>query len=269
VIIVVVDRLTKYSHFIALSRPYNVQTVAQLFIDHIVKLHGVPTAIVSDRDAIFTSDLWKAIFSSLKVSLQYSSAHHPQTDGQTERVNQCLENYLRCMSFTEPKKQSSWLSLAKWWYNTTYHTSLKCTPFQALYGYPPPLISEIMVPGPETPATDFLLKKQQMISKLKENLAQAQARIKKYADLKRSERSFVIGDMVYLKLQPYIRVALEIRNSLKLATKYYGPFQVLERIGLAAYKLQLPDNNKLHPVFHVSQLKNTLVPRLFPINLFL
>jgi hypothetical protein len=83
VIMVVVDRLTKYSHFIALSHPYNVQTVAQLFIDHIVKLHGVPTAIVSDRDAIFMSDLWKAIFSSLKVSLQYSSAHHPQTDGQT------------------------------------------------------------------------------------------------------------------------------------------------------------------------------------------
>jgi transposase InsO family protein len=136
------------------SHPYNVQTVAQLFIDHIVKLLGVPTAIVSDRDAIFMSDLWKAIFSSLKVSLQYSSAHHPQTNGQTERVNQCLKNYLRCMSFTEPKKWSSWLSLAEWWYNTTYHTSLKCTPFQALYGYPPPLISEIMVPGPETPATD-------------------------------------------------------------------------------------------------------------------
>lgn len=104
VILVVVDRLTKYAHFIALSDPYTVKHVAQVFIDHIVKLHGPPNAILSDRSRIFTSDLWKAIFKAFKVDIQFSSAHHPQTDGQTERVNQCLENYLKCMSFAEPKK---------------------------------------------------------------------------------------------------------------------------------------------------------------------
>jgi hypothetical protein len=96
-----------------------------------------------------------------------------------------LEVYLRCMSFTEPKKWVSRLPLVEWWYNTTYHTSLKCYPFEALYGYPPPMILEVMVPGPESPALDFINHKQQMINRLRYNLAQAQARIKKFADLEK------------------------------------------------------------------------------------
>jgi hypothetical protein len=129
--------------------------------------------------------------------------YHPQTDGQTERVNQCLKNYLRCMAFLEPKKWVSWMSLAEWWYNITYHTSLKCSPFEALYGYHPPLISEVMVPGLESSAVDFLQQKQHMLTKLRDNLTKAQQRSKKYADRNRSDRVFNVGDMVYLKLQPY------------------------------------------------------------------
>jgi hypothetical protein len=149
VILVVVDRLTKYAHFIALTHPFTSQTVAQLFIDNVIKLHDTPVAIVTDRDMVFTSRLWQDIFKSLKTTLQYNSAHHPQTDGQPKRVNQYLENYLRCMVFLEPKKWSTWLSLVGWWYNTNYHTSLKSTPFEALCGFPPPLISEVMIPGLE------------------------------------------------------------------------------------------------------------------------
>jgi transposase InsO family protein len=93
-ILVVVDRLTKYAHFLPLAHPFTTQTVTQLFIDHIFKLHGPPVAIVTDRDRIFTSKMWQDMFKSLKISLHYSSAYHPQTDGKTERVNQCLENYL-------------------------------------------------------------------------------------------------------------------------------------------------------------------------------
>jgi transposase InsO family protein len=90
-----------------LSLPYTAQMVAQLFIANIFKLHGPPVAILTDRDTIFTSKMWQDIFKSMKVSLQYSIAYHPQTDGQIERVNQCLENYFRCMTFLEPKK---WLA---------------------------------------------------------------------------------------------------------------------------------------------------------------
>jgi hypothetical protein len=129
VIMVIVDRFTKYAHFVPLSHPYFVETVAQAFIDHVVKLHGPPLFIVSDRDRIFTSAMWKSIFKSLKVQLRFSSSYHPQSDGQTERVNQCLATYLRCMTFAEPKKWLSWLSLAEFWYNTCFHTSLQLTPF--------------------------------------------------------------------------------------------------------------------------------------------
>jgi hypothetical protein len=113
VILVVVDRLTKYAHFIALFHPYSVQTVAQVFIDQISRLHGAPVAIVTDKDCIFTSHLWQDIFKALNVSLHYSLAHHPQIDGQKERVNQCLENYLRCMASLEQKNGcivSPWLN---------------------------------------------------------------------------------------------------------------------------------------------------------------
>lgn len=138
VVLVVVDRLTKYTHFIPLSHPYSVQQVVQLFMEHIFKLHGRPVAIVTDRDRVFTNNLFQEIFKTLKVYLCFSTTNHHQTDGQTKRVNQCLEAYLRCMTFQEPKKWLTWLNLAEWWYNTSYHTSLKVTPFQALYGYHPP-----------------------------------------------------------------------------------------------------------------------------------
>jgi transposase InsO family protein len=94
-----VDRLTKYGHFLALSHPYTATTMAQLFMDIVFKLHGPPVAIITDRDRIFTSQLWQQVFKSLKVALHYSTTYHPQSDGQIERVNQCLENYLRCMAF--------------------------------------------------------------------------------------------------------------------------------------------------------------------------
>jgi hypothetical protein len=103
-ILVVVDKLTKYSHFISLSHPFTTKIIVQLFIDHVFKLHGLPLAIITDRDRIFTSQLWHDLFKSLGVKLKFSSAYHPQSDGQTERVNQCLENYLRCLAFQNPKK---------------------------------------------------------------------------------------------------------------------------------------------------------------------
>ena len=103
VIMVVVDRLTKFAHFVAVKHPYTTSTIAQLFMDNIVKLHGLPNSIVSDRDIIFVSAFWKELFKLYRVNLQLSTAYHPQSDGQTERVNQCLELYLRCAVQDSPK----------------------------------------------------------------------------------------------------------------------------------------------------------------------
>jgi hypothetical protein len=192
----------------------------------------------------------------MKIKLKLSTTYHPQSDGQTERVNQCLENYLRCMIFQKPKKWAAWLPLAEWWYNTTFHTARKVPPFHALYGFPPPMICEVSVPGPiDAEATDFLLEKQKLIDQLKANLQQAESKMKKYADQKRTERQFQEGDMVYLKMQPYRMAAFGIRQAIKLTTKYYGLYRILSRIGPVAYKLQLPANVGIHLVFHVSQLK--------------
>lgn len=132
VILVVVDRLTKYAHFMALAHPFKASDVAQVFMDTVYKLHGLPLNIISDRDPVFTSKFWKELMGKLGVKLNMSTAYHPQTDGQTERVNQCLETYLRCMTFEKQKNWVRYLALAEWWYNSSYHRAIKMTPFEAL-----------------------------------------------------------------------------------------------------------------------------------------
>lgn len=193
------------------------------------------------------------------MELHYSTAYHPQSDGQTEVVNRCLETYLRCMTGDGPTHWFSWLSLAEFWYNTDFHTSLQTTPFQALYGYPPPL-QVTYVPGDSSlPAVDRRMKDRNcMLAILKENLCKARQRMKTQADKHRSERQFEVGDWIYVKLQPYHQQTLLMKNYSKISFLYYGPFQVQQRIGQVAYKLSLPSNCKVHPTFHVSKLKRHL-----------
>lgn len=150
VILVIVDRFTKYAHFLPLKHPYTASQIATLFLDNVVKLHSLPTSIVSDRDKIFTSAFWQNLFKSLHTKLNLSTAYHPQSDGQTERVNQCLEMFLRCSVAASPTKWITWLSLAEYWYNTTFHTSLGCSPFKALYGVEP---THGLFPAPATTAS--------------------------------------------------------------------------------------------------------------------
>lgn len=136
-ILVVVHKFSKYAHFLQLSHPFSALKVAKLYLDNIYKLHGMPQAIISDRDRIFTSQLWQELFRLSGTELRMSSAYHPLSDGQTERVNQCVEAYLRCFIHSCPSKWSQWLPLAEFWYNTNWHSALNKTPFEVLYGYPP------------------------------------------------------------------------------------------------------------------------------------
>jgi transposase InsO family protein len=135
---VVVDRLSKYAHFIPISHPYTASKIAQVFLANIFKLHGLPNSIVTDRDPTFTSTFWKELFKLQGTTLKFSSAYHPQTDGQTEIVNKMVEQYLRCFSGDKPKGWVKWLPLAEWWYNTNIHASTKLSPFESVYGYPAP-----------------------------------------------------------------------------------------------------------------------------------
>jgi hypothetical protein len=255
-IMVVVDRFTKYGHFLPLKHPFTAEGVAQIFLDQVVKLHGPPKSIVSDRDKIFISSFWKHLFQLMDVKLLFSTAYHPQTDGQSERVNQCLETYLRCAVNAQPAKWKLWLALAEFWYNTTYHTSLGCTPFKALYGYDAPMLALPQSGVPEEGSvTDWLADRVAFSTHLKEQLARAQNRMKQMADRGRTAREFQVGEMVLLKLQPYAQKTVVNRPCPKLAFKFFGPFRVLAKIGAAAYKLDLPADAQVHPVFHVSQLK--------------
>lgn len=136
----VVDRLSKYAHFMALTHPFTTKVVAEKFVEGVVKLCGLPQSIVSDRDPIFISKLWQEFFTMSGTELKLSSAYHPQTDGQSEVVNCCLEQYLRCFVHQYLYKWTEFLPWAELWYNTTYHSSTGMTPFQALYGRLPPTI---------------------------------------------------------------------------------------------------------------------------------
>jgi hypothetical protein len=164
--------------------------------------------------------------------------------------------YLRCAVSSTPKQWARWLPLAELWYNFAYHSSLKCCPFKALYGVEPSLGTV-----PETDASansevaETLQERKHFSDLLKEQLARAQNKMKVDADTKRSPRQLQVGEQVELKLQPYTQLFVVNRPCPKLALKYFRPYTILERIGEAAYKLELPSTAQVHPVFHISQLK--------------
>lgn len=137
VIWVIVDRFSRYGHFLALPHPITAKSLSLVFFVEVYRLHGLPESIVSDRDSLFLSEFWQNLFKLAGTRLNLSTAYHPQSDGSTERVNQCLEQYLRNMTNAAPKNWSSWLSYAEWWYNNTFHTALNATPYQIVYGIKP------------------------------------------------------------------------------------------------------------------------------------
>lgn len=252
-ILVVVDRLTKFAHFIPLRHPFSAAQVARAFWDNVVKLHGIPSTIVSDRGSVFTSALWRALMAAAGTKLQFSTAYHSQTDGQTERVNQCMEMYLRCAIHDTPRLWRRWLSAAEFWYNSSHHASLTCSPFKALFGREPNLGAMANWDHTDKPVTD--LEWEQHTARLKDHLTMAQQRFKRKADRHRTEREFDVDESVLLKLQPYAQYTVANRPCKKLSYKFFGPFTVEKKIGTLSYKLTLPEDSRIHPVFHVSQLK--------------
>jgi hypothetical protein len=255
-LMVIVDKFSKFAHFVPLVHPFSAQQVAQLFLDHIYCLHGLSTHIISDRDCIFTSTFWRELFRLAQTTLSMSSAYHPQSDGQTERVNQCLETFLRCFVHSCPKQWSRWVSLAEYWYDTSPHSALDRSPFEVLYGHPPCHFG--LTPASATDCSEvesFISERATMLAAVRQHLLRVQQCMKSQADKKRSDRSFAVGDLVYLKLQPYVQSSLAPRSNQKLSFKYFGPYKIISKIGEVAYKLELPSSSAIHPVFHVLLLR--------------
>ena len=225
----------------------------------VIRHHGIPKSIVSDRDPLSLSDFWKEIFRSQGTQLNMSSAYHPESDGQTEVINRCLEAYLRCFAVDQPRSWASWIPWAEFWYNTTFHGSTGVSPFEVVYGRKPPSVVQFVPGEVRVPTVAIELQdRDEALKQLRSHLSHAQALMKTAADKKRREVHFTIGEWVYVKLKPYRQMSVSRRIHHKLAAKFFGPFQVVERVGPVAYKLQLPPTSKVHPVFHMSLLKKAV-----------
>jgi hypothetical protein len=263
-ILVVADRFTKQAHFIKANKTDDARTLARQFLDNIFRIHGLPNDIVSDRGATFTSQWWKEFLKMLKVKPNLSTAFHPQTDGQTERINQTIEQHLRTFCDYLQDDWTDLLPLAEHAYNCTHHSSIGMSPFYANLGYNPRL--SISLRETRTPAVHERLCKLKEVHQLaRRNIQQAIEQHAKYANKKRSSAPpFQPGDRVWL-LRRNIKTT---RPSDKLESKRLGPFRILSPIGQSAFRLDLPDTMRIHPVFHVSLLEpyhpNTLPDRGMP-----
>ncbi|GJY41679.1 reverse transcriptase domain-containing protein [Tanacetum coccineum] len=256
---VIVDRLTKSAHFLPIREDYKTEKLARIYINEIVARHGVPVSIISDRDGRFASHLWQALQKALGTKLHMSTAYHPETDGQSERTIQTLEDMLRACVMDFGGSWDTHLPLVEFSYNNSYHTSVKCAPFEALYGRKcrSPVIwtevGESQLIGPE-----IVQETTEKIIQIKERLKTARSRQKSYADKRRKPLEFKVGDRVLLKVSSWKGV-VRFGKKGKLAPWYVGPFEIVECVGPLAYRLKLSQElSCIHDTFHVSNLKKCL-----------
>ncbi|GJY33474.1 putative reverse transcriptase domain-containing protein [Tanacetum coccineum] len=255
----IVDRQTKSAHFLPMKKMDSIEKLTRIYLKEIVCRHGVPVSIISDRDSHFTSRFWRSLQEALGTNLDMSTAYHPQTDGQSERTIQTLEDMLRACVIDFGSSWDRHLPLVEFSYNNSYHASIKAAPYEALYGQKcrsPVCWSEVgdsQLTGPE-----LIRDTTEKIVQIKNRLLTARSRQKSYADRRTKPLEFEVGDMVLLKVSPWKGV-VRFGKRGKLSPRYIGPFKILARVGPVAYTLELPEELKgIHSTFHVSNLKKCL-----------
>jgi hypothetical protein len=208
-----------------------------------------------DRGSQFTSKFWEKLLESMDTKLNFSLAYHSQSDGQTERTNQILEDMLRACALKYGKSWIKSLPYAEFLYNNSYQTSIKMAPFEALYERQcRTLLFWSQTRESQVFRSEVLKDAERQVQMIRENLKIAQSRQKSYVDKQRRYLSFEVGDFVYLKVSP-MRGTRRFKVKGKLAPRYVGPFQILDHKGEVAYQLELPPQlSDVHDMFYVSQL---------------
>ncbi|GJR91637.1 putative reverse transcriptase domain-containing protein [Tanacetum coccineum] len=230
--------------------------LARIYLKEVITRHGIPVSIIYDRDPRFASNFWRSLQNALGTNLDMSTAYHPQTDGQSERTIQTLEDMLRACAIDFGKGWVNHLPLVEFSYNNSYHASIKAAPFEALYGRKcrSPVcwteVGEAQILGPE-----LIQETTEKIIQIKQRMQAAHDQQKSYTDLKHKPMEFQVKDKVMLKVSPWKGV-VRFGKRGKLNPRYVGPFKVLEKVGEVAYKLELPEElSRVHNTFHVSNLK--------------
>ena len=257
-IVVFVDKLTKMVHYVATTTNVTAPQLANIFMREVVRLHGVPESILSDRDPRFTAHFWRAFWSQLGTTLTMSTAYHPQTDGQTERANRTLEEMLRSrINF----RQTDWdehLSAAELAVNNAVHASTGFTPFYLNSGQEVSLPLDRAIAGLRAPnnpvAAERLERLRADLDLARTNIEKAQQRQAKYADQHRREVIFKVGDRVLLSTE-HLRMVGDDRRTPKFACKFLGPFSIKRVVNANAYELDLPESMRIHPVLNANRLK--------------
>ena len=255
-IMTVVDRATKMVHLIPCRKTTTAGEAARLYWQHVVRLHGVPRAIHTDRGAQFIGRWWREIWALLGTKLKFGMAYHPQSQGQVERMNAIVSQTLRCLmsDVLDLTRWTEYLPTVEMVINSLPNRSTGYSPFFLMYGYHPVLPVELLK-GDETTNVEtvskFLERTQEVWRTARVQMEKAVTTQKAYYDRKHRDIQFTVGDSVLLSTQN-----LRLKGiPHKLQGKFCGPYKILEKIGAQAYRLQLPNMWRIHPVFHVSLLK--------------
>jgi hypothetical protein len=256
---VIVDGLPKSAHFVPVKTTYSAEVLAQIYLREIFRLHGIPDCIVSDRGSVFTSRFWRSLQEALGTRLDYCSTCHPQTDGQTERVNQILEDMLRACVLDFLGSWEDHLPLVEFAYNNSHQATMGMAPYEALYGRPcrPPVCwvepEDRVLVGP-----DMTREATEKMAIIRDRIRAAQRRQQSYANQRRRPLEFEVGDLVMIKVSP-MRGVKRFGIKGKLAPSYIGPFRIIGRVGAVSYRVELSESlGGTRGVFHVSMLRKHL-----------
>ncbi|GJW93160.1 putative reverse transcriptase domain-containing protein [Tanacetum coccineum] len=256
---VIVDRLTKSAHFLPMREDDTLEKLTRQYLKEVVSRHGVSVSIISDHDGRFTSHFWKSVNKALGTRLDISTTYHPETDGQSERTIQTLEDMLRACVLDFGKGWDRHLSLVEFSYNNSYHTSIKAAPFEALYGRKcrSPIcwakVGDSQLTGPE-----ISHETTEKIVQIKSRIQAARDRQKSYTGVRRKPLEFQVGDKVMLKVSPW-KGMIRFGKRGKLNPRYIGPFRIIAKVDTVSYRLKLLEHlSRVHSMFHVLKLKKCM-----------